>query len=319
MNITILGKSIELKTILQSKLKGITVGDSLEYMFYQGVFKEVEMIFIKPKRCNPSPRTCMLASERLSRLFDKPIVFILNSGPTYERQRLLDKNVYFVMGDKFAYLPMLVANERIRKNAPAKRLSPVAQFILLYHLQVESIEGLSAKNMAEKFPYSYESVALGLTCLADLGLAEKVSKDSKSKIIRFTSKGKDLWDKAQPFLIDPVKERLYCDKLISNNLFPVCGINALAHYSRLNPEDTLMIMLSRTQLQSLMKNEVFLNINKFDGNVAIEIWKYPAVSKRGETCKWVDKLSLVLSLRKDDDARVENEAERIINETKWLD
>ena len=80
-----------------------------------------------------------------------------------------------------------------------------------------------------------------------------------------------------------------------------------------------MIMLSRTQLQSLLKNEVLLNINKFDGNVAIEIWKYPAVSKLGETCKWVDKLSLVLSLRKDDDARVEDEVERIINETKWLD
>lgn len=319
MNISIFGRSIELKNIQQSSLRGITVGDSLEYTFYKGEFQDVEMIFIKPIRSNPSPRTCMLASERLHQLFNKPIIFILNSGPTYERQRLLDKNVYFVMGDKFAYLPMLVANERIRKSAPAKRLSPVAQFILLYHLQVESIEGLSAKNMAEKFPYSYESVALGLTCLADLGLAEKVSKDSKSKIIRFTSKGKDLWNKAQPFLIDPVKERIYCDRLISNNLFPVCGINALAHYSRLNPEDTLMIMLSRTQLQSLLENEALLNINKFDGNVAIEVWKYPAVSKLGETAKWVDRLSLVISLRKDNDPRVEGEVERIINEMKWLD
>lgn len=319
MNIAILGRSIELKTVQQSSLKGITVGDSLQYTFYKGEFQDMEMIFIKPRRNNPSPRTCMLASERLHPLFNKPIIFILNPGPTYERQRLLDKNVYFVMGDKFAYLPMLVANERIRKSAPAKRLSPVAQFILLYHLQVENLEGLSARDMEEKFPYSYESTTLGLTCLTDLGLAEKFSKDSKSKMIRFTSKGKDLWDKAQPFLIDPVKEKIFCDKLISDILFPICGVNALAHYSWLNPEDGLMIMLSRNQLQSLLKSNAPININKFDGNVEIEVWKYPAVSKLGETAKWVDRLSLVLSLRKDNDARVESEVERVINEMKWLD
>ena len=319
MNIAILGRSIDLKAVQQSSLKGITIGDSLQYTFYEGKFQDMEMIFIKPRRNNPSPRTCMLASERIHPLFNKPIIFILSPGPTYERQRLLDKDVYFVMGDKFAYLPMLVANERIRKSAPAKRLSPVAQFILLYHLQVENLEGLSARDMEWKFPYSYESITLGLTCLTDLGLTEKVSKDSKSKMIRFTSKGKNLWDKAQPFLIDPVKERLFSDKLTSDKVFPICGVNALAHYSWLNPEEGLMIMLSRKQLQSLVKSKELININKFDGNVAIEVWKYPAVSKLGETVKWVDRLSLILSLRKDNDARVEEEVERISNEIKWLD
>ena len=45
--------------------------------------------------------------------------------------------------------------------------------------------------------------------------------------------------------------------------------------------------------------------NIYDGNYIIEVWKYPVVSKMGDKSQWVDRLSLVLSLRDDDDPRVE--------------
>lgn len=37
------------------------------------------------------------------------------------------------------------------------------------------------------------------------------------------------------------------------------------------------------------------------------------------THEWVDKLSLVISLREDSDARVEGEVLRVINEIEWKD
>ena len=39
----------------------------------------------------------------------------------------------------------------------------------------------------------------------------------------------------------------------------------------------------------------------------------------GRDNEWVDKLSLAISLRDDDDPRVEGEIERLINELKWKD
>lgn len=39
----------------------------------------------------------------------------------------------------------------------------------------------------------------------------------------------------------------------------------------------------------------------------------------GNDNEWVDKLSLAISLRDDDDPRVEGEIERLINELKWKD
>ena len=51
----------------------------------------------------------------------------------------------------------------------------------------------------------------------------------------------------------------------------------------------------------------------------IEIWRYPVVSLLGSDNEWVDRLSLAISLREDDDPRVEGELERLINETEWKD
>ena len=65
---------------------------------------------------------------------------------------------------------------------------------------MESLEGLSARDMLDKLPYSYESITLGLTSLSDLELCQK-------------------------------------------------------------------------ELQGLIAEKAFHNMNEFDGNVMIEVWK----------------------------------------------
>ena len=101
--------------------------------------------------------------------------------------------------------------------------------------------------------------------------------------------------------------------------YPVCGINALAHYSMLNPDREQMMMMTSKEYRAVKSAEVMENPNIYDGNYIIEVWKYPVVSKMGDKSQWVDRLSLVRSLREDDDPRVEKEVERIISEQKWKD
>lgn len=317
--LSILGRNISLQQRTRTQLKGINIGESLTFSFYDGEFHGMNLLFLEPKKNRPTPRECSITSERMQAIFGLPVVFILSTCPSYERQRLIDKNVYFVMGNKFAFLPNLVANERMRKTRPAKRLSLVAQYTLLYHLQVESLEGFSARDMTDKLPYSYESITLGLTCLEDLNLCKKVKNGKKNKVIHFLAKGRELWDKAQEYLVDPVEKRLYCDALNSETEYSNCSINALSHYSWLNPDDNKMIMMNKKELQKLIDNKSLFNMNDFDGRVMIEVWKYPVVSSLGSTSEWVDKLSLVISLQKDTDARVEGEVLRVIDEIEWKD
>lgn len=317
--LNILGRYITLHQKDKKSLRGVNIGDTLSYTFYDGVYLGMDMLFLKPKESTPTPLTCSITGKRLTELFKLPVVFILSPAPSYERQRLIDKNVFFVMGEQFAFLPMLIANERTRKTRPAKRFSLVAQYILLYHLQVECLEGKSARDMAEKLPYSYESITLGLTCLEDLGVCEKVVDGSKTKTVHFHSNGRDLWNSVQDYLIDPIEKRVYCDDIDSEVKFLNCNINALSHYTWLNPDKCRMIMMNKKQFKELAGKRAFHNLNEFDGNIMIEVWKYPVVSKQDDTKDWVDKLSLAISLKEDEDPRVEGEVERLINEIEWKD
>lgn len=313
------GMPIPLNKRTSDRLSGINMGEKLSFDFYDGMFKGVDMLFVKPKGKNPTPRKCKLVGDRMSQLFNRPVVFILSPGLTYERQRLMEKDVHFVMSDKYANLPMFVALERVSSRRVPDKLTSVAQYILLYHLQIESIEGKSTKAIASMMPYSYESVSIGLTCLTDIGLCEKVAVDWRSRSIKFTSAGKKLWEEAGKYLINPVGRRYFCDGIRTSQRFPVCGINALSHYSMLNPDPEQWIMMSAKEYRNLHNEGKVINPNEFDGETIIEIWKYPVVSRPDSSPEWVDRLSLALSLRADEDPRVEEEVEQMINNFQWLD
>lgn len=186
--INILHRKIRLDTCNKERLKGISVGEKLSYTFYEGKYQDTTMMFLEPRKGNPTPKECEITSGRIMALLGVPVVFILKPGPTYERQRLTDKGVYFVMSDKYAHLPMLIALEKTSDRKTASMLTPVAQYILLYHLQEKSLEGLSAKEIAKQIPYSYESTTLGITCMEDLGLCEKILAGQRTKQIHFTKK-----------------------------------------------------------------------------------------------------------------------------------
>lgn len=317
--IAILGRPIQLQERSKAQMEGATIGDLLTYKFYDGEFHGMPLLFVEPKGKVATPRCLSVTANNLTSLLQLPIVFLLPACPAYERQRLIDKDVYFVVSEKYVHLPMLLANERVRKTKQAKTLTPVAQYLLLYHLQIGSIEGMAARDIEDKIPYSYASITLGLTCLEDLGLCKKVAEGSKRKVIHFDMKGMNLWEQAQPFFVNPVEERIYCDDLLSDDSFPECGINALAHYTRLNPDPERTIMMSVKQLRNFKSSEALVRPNEFDGNIIIEAWKYPPVTATGVKAEWVDKLSLAISLREDEDPRVEGEVERLINETEWKD
>lgn len=314
-SIEILGRSIHLRHKSKEELKQLTVGTKLSYIFYDGEVLGVPLIFLEPKGKNPTPRSCAIVGEEVSNALGVPAVFILKPSSSTERMRLMDKEIYFVMTAKYAHLPMVVAAERVSDRKPAVRMTPIAQFLLLYHLQISSIEGKSPKEIAEIVPYSYESVTTGLTCLADLGICEKL-KEGKQRKFHFDKKGKELWLSAVHFVINPIGRSFYCDSLlIDSSELPICGINALAHYSRLNPDPEEMIMITERQYRDMAKQGVFINSNRFDGDYSIEVWKYPTIDNSG----FVDRLSLSIALNTIADERVEGEVEQMINNIAWKD
>lgn len=314
--VKILGRAIHLTPLPKTQLSGLTVGERLSYDFYTGVYQGQQLAFAKPKGDVQAPRGLAITARKVAQKLEMPLVYILPACPAYLRQRLIDKGVYFIVSNKFALLPNLVINERVSTRKEPKLLSPVAQYILLYHLQVKSLNDLTAQDLKRLIPYSYPSISLGLRCLEDLGLLLRKA-EGKNKMLRFTSGGKELFERSKQYMIDPVARRIYCDNLTSEEQFPASGTNALAHYTALNPDRERMIAMSKQSFDRLKAGDALEGENTYDGNILIEVWKYPPVTINGYAGQWVDPLSLALSLADDQDPRVENEVDHLINEIKW--
>jgi hypothetical protein len=163
---------------------------------------------------------------------------------------------------------------------------------------VECLEGKTLSEISSSIPQSYVTVSRAITALEEVGLGFS-DRFGKIKVFHFKFIGKELWEKAQPYLVSPVLTVRYFDAFDGSGI--IGGINALAHYSHLNPEEMQTLVLDR----NLVPGDNSLE----DGRYRIEVWKYPPIGGG----PWVDKLSLALSLQENKDERVQKEIELMIN------
>lgn len=305
--ITIEGRQIDLQEISKARLKGLWMEAMWTFRFYEAMFMEHEFVLLelkKDKSCTPMQLEQF--ANRLQGHFRKVIVFLLDPMPTYLRQRLAERGVYFIISGKYAFLPFLFANRKMTDKTPAKQLTPSAQYLLLWHLQRISIEGETARTLEEVVPLSYLTISRAITTMEELGLCE-CRREGKTKVVHFSHSGKELWEQALPFMLSPVKDVMYCDSYSGSAM--TSGINALSHYTHLNPDEQTTIVVTKEQMKQLHVE----GLNPVEGAVRIEVWKYVPIANDG----YVDKLSLALSLRDDNDERVQKEVEQMI-ESVWF-
>ena len=292
------GISVDLIQVPRAELRGVTVDDVARYAFYKANMQSGSVIVLEPKPgVKVTPLQCSKVALRLSQVLRLPIAFKFDRLEYYERMRFLQKNVYFIAGDNM-YLPNLILTAQSPKKV-AKKLSAAAQYLILHHLQKDSLEGLSVSEISELVPYSYVSVAKAVEVLEDLSLCKCEKDSARSKRLYFEKAGKEYWNVVRQYLVSPVKKVFYCDRIVGT-LCPKAGISALAEYSFLAEDSQKTVAVYDMDCKDIQ----FEGINDFDGPVEVEVWKYPHVAI---SCDIVDKLSLYLSLDANQDPRVEKE------------
>ena len=304
MRIEIENQQIELVPMSRQRLKSLWLDVTWTFDFYTTELQGIPLTVLKPKKGKQlTPMQLERYRYQLTSHFDTAIVFLLQPMPSYLRQRLAERGLFFIISGKYALLPFLYANRKLSDREVAQRMTPVAQYLLLWHLQVSSLDGLSVKELAERLPQTYINIARAVTTLEDLGLCES-HQEGKSKRLHFRFEGNELWTKAQPFLINPIKSEFFCDQIVPTGV--VSGINALAQYSHLNPEVQQTLAYSMAD----MKNVKVEGKNPIEGAVKVEVWKYPPIVSDG----YVDRLSLSLILKDDKDPRVEKELDQMLED-----
>jgi len=246
-----------------------------------------------------------------------PVVFVFDKLDAWQRKRLIEKKVGFAEPFRQIYIPELythISDGYGKEREIASVGNPLkapAQFLLLYHLQVQDLEGLSFQEIAGHLDYSAMTITRSIRELIAHSFLRVEGK--KEKTIVFEFQRKELWDKALPFLNSPVRETWYTDIPPYNEHTRSGGETALAFYSMLSEprQHTTAIGKDAFRLSKLQ----FGKLDKRYGVHKLEVWNYdPAFLSKGNQ---VDRLSLYLSLKNHHNERVQSALLNMINEFPW--
>jgi hypothetical protein len=167
--------------------------------------------------------------------------------------------------------------------------------------------------IAKKIGYSGMTVSRAAKELMQFFLCNIIG--TKQKAIDFPQIKKELWNKAMAVAINPVKQKVFVNQLPNSIQLLYAGETAMEHYTHLNAGKTKTVAISKENFVMLKKKKLIMDANPYEGNYLLEVWNYnPELLSKG---KYVDRLSLYLSLKNSNDERTQIELEQLINKMKW--
>ncbi len=290
----------------------------LSHAYNYGLLEIDGDYFLLAEEGNKNPKTAEQLKKQAKAIFhytDLPAVFVLYSQSMQMRRNMIRNRISFIVPENQIYLPelFLYLKENNRQIHPLSEfLTPSAQLLLLYHLQVEHLEEFSFKEIAKKLGYSPKTI----TKIAEELKAKKICRvtGTKEKRFAFDVGRKQLWKMAEPQMQSPVIKS-YFTGLKGNWDFCKSGDTALAHYTFLSDTGKEAYAVYKVEVERLRKKRYWEYLDETEGDIRVEVWKYnPCIlSNNG----YIDPLSLYLYYRDDPNERVKAEMMELIDKKVW--
>lgn len=267
--------------------------------------------------------------QLLKTVFEKKIVLVMENLATYNRRRLIENGINFIVAGKQLFLPeLLIDLKESYTNPRAKqkqeKLLPSAQFLLIYHIihrnEKWKLEEHSFKEIARQLDYTPMAITNAIDNLKYHDIVDV--QGEKEKYIRFRLERGELWRTAeqQNLLINPVLKTVFVDEMPKDVFMLQTNVSAMPEYSNLNPSNQQYYAIEKKVFYRLQKSNVLINPNNYEGHYALEVWKYDPLTLVAEfpnDASVVDPLSLYLSLKDSQDERIEMALEEIIEKYIW--
>jgi hypothetical protein len=263
--------------------------------------------------------------QNIKNLFNLTVVFVFNQLEAFNRKRLVEQKIGFIVPFKQLYIPEFLLDFRetgLTIKTKTKQLTPTAQLLVLLTIldkyNRKKTEALSFKELASLINVKPMEITRAVTNLNDLDLIE--IHGTKDKCIQFKLERNELWHHAinENIFINPIARTFYTATL-PNKCVLKSNASALPEYTDMNPSKQDYYALDKNDYATL-KNDPDFNSNLFEDRYCIEIWKYnpSLLSEIAEPEEHViDPLSLYLSLRDEQDERIEMALEQIIEKFIW--
>ncbi|WP_367373944.1 hypothetical protein [Pseudomonas lini] len=284
------------------------------------------------------------------------MVFVTDTLPSYDRKRLVEKGVQFIVPGNQLYLPALGMDlrEYYRQRLEKPQvLSPATQSMLIQFL----IKGwqsrlLTTRSTFEKsFTYAKMTVTRAIKELTDLDIVQP-GKEMGEAAIFFHLPPKETWEMAKDYMRTPVKKTLWLNAIPEAFETPMllAGEAALAERSLLAGPKVPCFAMTTAQfehIRELAQSDRRQKVNtayeveigfwgstsktaksKFETTFpyfevpqnhaacCIQFWSYDPLHSNMATGT-VDPFSLYLSLKDDHDDRVQMCLDEMMENVKW--
>ena len=194
-------------------------------------------------------------------------------------------------------------------------MSPSTQAVVIHALLRGTEQVLIPLKMAARLGYSAMTMTRAFDELEATNLGE-VTVRGRERCLRFTGNRQEIWTKAQPLLRSPVSKRLFIQHAKDKVGGIRAGLTALAEHSMLAPTAYITYALSRGDWKLIRQRRkvIVVPVQEPDAQ-EIEVWSYPPALFAERDV--VDPLSLYLSLKDNQDERIESALEEMMRKLEW--
>jgi len=250
---------------------------------------------------------------------DADVIYLHSSISSFNRKRLIERKIPFVVPGNQMYLPFLGVDLRefFRKRPLEKptQFKPSTQAVFLTALYSSPGERISLSLLAKRLQYSRMAMSRAFDEIEAAGL-EIVFSKGRHRVLHVPENREHLFAEALLYLVSPVRKRLKIFGSISMSGLVPSGESALSMLGMLSEPAHPVYAASPKTWKHKEQTEDIASISIHDGaSMEIEIWKYPP--ELFAVNNIADPLSLYLSLRHVQDDRVEIALEHLLKESVW--
>lgn len=265
-----------------------------------------------------TPATIQKHMSQVRKKWQEEIIYVQQKVTAYNRKRLIQHKIPFVVPLNQMYLPFLGIDLRehfksIRKTEVS--FSPSTQVVVLYYLSQNRQFRLTPKALANELDYSIMTMTRALDELDGAGLGT-IATEGRERVLRFSRDKKQVWNTALERLRSPVKKRLWVKTRSNRPVGVKAGLTALAHYSNLAEPANPVFALERKQWKKVNTTDDAMILDIAETNASeLEVWSYSPMIfvKKGV----VDRFSLFLSMREDNNERVQSALKEMMEQVEW--
>lgn len=272
-----------------------------EYDMQQVTIGTQECLILLPKGRLPVISALKKHIGRIKQSWNAPVVIELKTISYQRRQTLIEHKIPFIVPEKQLFLPFMGAylQEKLesKEEIVVNHIQPSAQMLLLHFIYNKNAP-LYLSQMPETLGFSAMTISRSAKQLSATGFLE-THKEGVQVVLTSTLSPKELFERTEPLLTNPVRKIIYMDKTEIKADFFIAGLSALTKKSMLNLP-TVSVYGTTTLPKTKAVGSVLIDSEK---QCEVELWKYKPTVLSGENC--ADTLSLALSLREEKDERIQ--------------